>query len=222
MIRQTTMICLLALVFPITLSRSYPIDGYAYTHIKRLKYLQLVEEGEIKGKAPIPGAMKSIHDIRLNLTGKQGDGLGVLPAPDPGFQKAINGLFPNLNENYSISVLDITPGRPVRLAQRKEMAGYQPGSVGKLAVVAGFFAELAKIYPGDFEARQDLMCTKMVRGGSWAMTDSHTVPFFDLETKKLTKRTLKPSDFFYCMSGWTTCYLSAITVQPVCVGERLF
>ncbi len=184
------------IVFPISLSRSYPIDGYADTNIKRLKYLQLVEEGEIKGRAPIPGAMKSIHDIRLNLTGKLGDGLDVLPAPDPAFQREINGLFPNLNENYSISVLDITPGRSFRLAQRKEMAGYQPGSVGKLAVVTGFFTELAKIYPNDFEARQDLLCTKMVRGGSWAMTDSHTVPFYDLETKKLTKRTLKPLDTF--------------------------
>ncbi len=196
MIKRGLILLLVALVFPVTLSISYPIDGFAYTNIKRLKYIQLVQEGEIQGKAPIPGATKSIHDIRLNLVGKAGDVLAELPSPDPGFQKAINGLFPNLNENYSISVLDITPGRPFRLAQRKEMGGYQPGSVGKLAVVAGFFTELAKVYPGDFEARQDLLCTKMVRGGSWAMTDSHTVPFFDLGTKKLTKRTLKPPDTF--------------------------
>ncbi len=196
MIKPGLIFLILALVFPITLSRSYPIDGYGYTNIKRLKYLQLVQSGEIQGKAPIPGATKSIQDIRLNLMGRQGDGLAVLPDPDPAFQKAINGLFPNLNENYSISVLDITPGRPFRLAQRKEMAGYQPGSVGKLAVVAGFFTELAKIYPGSFEARQDLLCTKIVRGGSWAMTDSHTVPFFDLKTQKLTKRTVKPPDEF--------------------------
>lgn len=196
MIKRGLILLLAALVFPVTLSISYPIDGFAYTNIKRLKYIQLVQEGEIQGKAPIPGATKSINDIRLNLVGKAGDALAELPSPDPDFQKAINGLFPNLNENYSISVLDITPGRPFRLAQRKEMGGYQPGSVGKLAVVTGFFTELAKIYPGDFEARQDLLCTKMVRGGSWAMTDSHTVPFFDLETKKLTKRTLKPPDTF--------------------------
>lgn len=196
MIKQGLIFLFIILVFPVALSEAYPIDGYASTHIRRLRYLQLVQEGEIKGKKPIPGALKSVNDIRLNLTGKTGDVLAELPAPDPAFQKAINSLFPNLNEHYSISVLDITPGRPFRLAQRKEMSGYQPGSVGKLAVVTGFFTELAKIYPDDFEARQDLLCTRMVRGGSWAMTDSHTVPFFDLDTKKLSKRKLNPRDTF--------------------------
>ncbi|HRW75145.1 MAG TPA: hypothetical protein P5563_04530 [Saprospiraceae bacterium] len=196
MSKEGWIVLVLILVVPITLSRSYPIDGYAHTNIRRLKYLELVQAGEIKGKAPVPGATKSIDDIHLQLDGEHGAVLSALPAPDPAFQKAINGLFPNLNENYSISVLDITPGRPFRLAQRRELVGYQPGSVGKLAVVAGFFTELARIYPDSWEKRQDLLCTRMVRGGQWAMTDSHTVLFFDLEELRLVKRTLKPADEF--------------------------
>jgi hypothetical protein len=175
---------------------TYPIDGYSFTNIRRLAYLQLIVDGELKGTKPVPGAMKSTHDIRLNLAGQEGDALAILPKPDPGLQKAINSLFPNLNENYSFALLDITPGRPVRYASRKENAGYQPGSVGKLAVLLGFFTELAKIYPDSFALRQDLLCTKAVRGGGWAMTDEHTVTIFNPQTRSVVKRTVRESDVF--------------------------
>jgi len=180
----------------VTDAPTYPIDGYAYTNIKRLLYLQMVMDGEIKGTMPIPGALKSIHDIQLNLTGPRGDSLATIPAPDPEFQKAINSLFPNLNENYSIAVLDITPGHPFRYASRKETSGYQPGSVGKLAVLLGFFTELAKIYPDSFEERRDLLCTKMIRGGNWDLFDEHTISIFNPETKVLKRRTVQANDVF--------------------------
>ena len=184
------------LCFASAIGSSYPIDGFAFTNIKRLKYLQLVNDGEIKGTKPIPGAMKSIHDIRLHLTGERGNVLNGMPAPDPALQRAINSLFPNLNENYSISVMEITDGKPIRYASRKETAGYQPGSVGKLAVLVGFFTELSKLYPESFEARQNLLCTRSVRAGTWALTDEHTVSIFDIEKKSLTRRVVKASDVF--------------------------
>lgn len=173
---------------------TYPIDGYEDTNIRRLKYLQLVVADEIKGTKPVPGAMKSTDDIQLHLSDI--DCLATIPATDEELQKAINSLFPHLHENYSLSVLDITPGRPMRYASRKETAGYQPGSVGKLAVLLGFFTELAKIYPDSFALRQELLCSKAVRAGAWALYDSHTVPIFNLETKVLTKRTVRESDVF--------------------------
>ena len=175
---------------------SYPIDGYQLTNIRRLDYLQKVVDGEMKGTMPIAGAMKSSDDICLNLMNRMGDSLYTIPAEDPELQKAINRLFPRLNENYSIALLDITVGRPARYASRKETNGYQPGSVGKLAVLLGFFTELAKIYPDSFELRQDLMCTKEVRAGIWAMTDEHTVSIFNTQTEKLIKRTVEKPDVF--------------------------
>ncbi len=186
----------LIIIICTTQAPSYPIDGYQYTNIKRLKYLELVVDGEIKGTKPVPGAMKSIHDITLQLTGTRGAELETLPAPDPALQKAINSLFPYLHESYSLTLLDITPGRPIRYAKRKETAGYQPGSVGKLAVLAGFFTELAKIYPDSFELRQELMCGKAIRAGRWAMTDEHTVALFDTETNVLKKRQVQERDVF--------------------------
>jgi hypothetical protein len=174
----------------------YPIDGYRSTGIKRLNRLELILSGEIKASKPPIGAQKSISEIQLNLLAECGNTLSAIPPPDPEFQKAINGLFDNLNENYSLSVLDITPGRPVRYAGRKEKDQYQPGSVGKIAVAMGLLTELSCIYPNDFAKRQALMRDKMVLAGKWAMTDEHTVPFFYPETKKLVKRTVNEKDVF--------------------------
>jgi hypothetical protein len=182
-------------VFVLT-SATYPIDGYDETGIRRLKRLELILSGELKEKMPIVGAQKSICDIKLNLQNAKGDSLETLPKPDAKLQKALESLFPNLDESYSIAALDITEGKPLRYAAKKELGRYQPGSVGKIAVAAGFFTELSKIYPDSFEKRQDLMRLKQVRAGKWAMVDEHTVPFFDTETNVLVKRTLKEPDVF--------------------------
>ncbi len=174
----------------------YPIDGYELTGIRRLKRLELIMAGELKEGKPISGAQKSISDIKLNLLGAKGDSLVVLPAADAKFQKSVNALFPNLDESYSLALLDITPGRPMRYASRKENLQYQPGSVGKIAVATGFFAELSKIYPDSFDQRRALLRDRSVRAGKWAMYDEHTVPIFDLETRKLVKRTVVETDVF--------------------------
>ncbi len=193
---KSLLITLSIVCFVVADSPSYPIDGYPITNIKRLSYLQKVVDGELKGPMPIAGAMRKTYEIQLNLWDERGDSLATIPTPDAGLQKAINGLFPRLNENYSVAVLDITPGKPIRYASRKENDGYQPGSVGKLAVLFGFFTELAKIYPESFTDRVDLLCNKEVRGGSWALYDSHTVPIFNIEKETLTKRQVQATDVF--------------------------
>jgi hypothetical protein len=176
---------------------AYPIDGYKYSGIKRLERLRAIVEGKLpKEKQPLPGQMKSINDIKLHLLGLRGDSLATLPPVDSALQKEINGLFGHYSSAYSVAVLDISPGKPFRYAQRKELAGYQPGSVGKLAVVAGLFCELREIYPDSFEKRLELIKKKVVRGGQWAMSDEHTVPLYDPVTGKFLKRTVIPSDTF--------------------------
>jgi hypothetical protein len=175
---------------------SYPIDGYEKTGIRRLAYLQAVIDEEIKGTKPIPGAMKSIDSIQLNLYGDMGSMLDSLPATDPDLQKALNGLFPNLHESYSVALMDISPGRAPRYAERQPHRGFQPGSVGKLAVVTGIFCELENIFPDSFHLRQQLLRERSVKGGPWAVYDEHTVPFYNPETKTLVKRQVRESDVF--------------------------
>ena len=195
LLRTGLLIVLFSILF-ITDAPTYPIDGYGVTNIRRLDYCQQVVDEKVKGTKPIPGAMRKSYEIQLNLANERGDSLVNIAAPDPELQAAINNLFPRLNENYSIALLDITEGKPIRYASRKETAQYQPGSVGKIAVLLGFFTELAKIYPNSFKDRQELMCTKEVRGGPWALYDEHTISIWNTETQTLKKRQVEANDVF--------------------------
>ncbi|SHI85097.1 serine hydrolase [Algibacter luteus] len=175
----------------------YPIDGYEHTGIKRLKRLELIKSGEINdGTKLLPGALKSYMDIELKLLPKKNDSVHCYLKVDEDFQKDINNLFKGLDRSYSLSVLDISDINHVRYAHRNQTAGYQPGSVGKIAVLVGLFNQLAKIYPNDFEKRIDLLRNKSVKAGVWGLTDEHTVPIFNIDTKKLVKRQVIASDVF--------------------------
>ncbi len=175
-------------------SLSYPFDGFYISGIRRLVRLQMIMLGKIKDTKPVLGAQKSIMDIHLNLMNAKGDSLQSFPITDPSLQKSINALFPNMDESYSVCLLDITPGKPIRYAQRNEKRGYMPGSVAKIAVIAGLFNELQKLYPDSFELRQELMRNRMVRAGKWANYDEHTVPFYNIETQKFYKAVVKEDD----------------------------
>ncbi len=186
----------------------YPIDGYETTGIRRLKRLQLIEDDEMNGRKLIPGALKSIEDIQLHLLRSKGDSLNIMPEPDSLLQKKLEKLFPNRHESYSVTLMDITAGKKTRFAHRQADRGFQPGSVGKLIVISGFFYELYQIYPDDFKKRQELMKTKLVRAGSWAIYDEHTVPFFDVETKKYYRRQVRESDVL-SLYEWADHMMSA-------------
>ncbi|WP_218972198.1 serine hydrolase [Labilibaculum filiforme] len=174
----------------------YPIDGYKTTGIRRLVRLQKIIDGQIKDTKPIPGALKSIKDIKLNLLGVRGDSLETFPQADKKLQQKLNNLFPNLHESYSVALLDITNGKKIRYASRQDTKGFQPGSVGKLAVIAGLFNELERLYPNSYEDRVNLLKTRFVKAGTWGNYDEHTVPFFDTITNVLVKRTVKEYDIF--------------------------
>ena len=166
----------------------YPIDGYEHTGIKRLKRLELIKSGEIVDAAKLPaGAYKSYMDIKLNLLPKRNDSVHCFLKVNEPFQKEISNLFRGLDKSYSLAVLDISDINHVRYAQRNETSGYQPGSVGKIAVLLGLFDQLAKIYPDDFEKRLDLLRNKSVKAGVWGLTDEHTVPITILKLKNWLK-----------------------------------
>jgi hypothetical protein len=175
----------------------YPIDGYSRTGIKRLLRLERIKSGEIKDASTLPvGAMKSYKDIQLNLLSKTKDSTAQFLMKNEKFNKEINGLFYGLDKSYSLSVLDISDVNNIRYAARNETAGYQPGSVGKLAVLNGLFTQLAIIYPDSFDKRIELLKTKSVKAGLWGLTDEHTVPIFNVETNKLVKRQVVEADVF--------------------------
>lgn len=194
---QNFFLVVLILFSTLATSYAYPIDGFWASGIRRLVRLQKVLAGEIKESPPIPGAQKSIADIQLHLY----DSLQLrpadsLPAVDPTLQKAVKALLPNLHESYSLALLDITPGRDIRFATHQATRGFQPGSVGKLAVINGLFCELESLFPDDFEKRRELLKTRKVRGGKWAVYDEHTVPIYDPEKGTFIKRQVTENDIF--------------------------
>ena len=173
---------LISSCFAFTTLLYYPIDGYEQTGIKRLLRLELIKNGELKEATPLPeGAKKSWSDIQLNLTSKASDSVGSFLQVDEDFQKEISGLFRGLDKSYSLTVLDISDLDSIRYAKRNETAGYQPGSVGKLAVLNALFTQLAKIYPDSWESRTSLLKSKTVKAGVWGLTDEHTIPIYNVE-----------------------------------------
>ena len=175
----------------------YPIDGYEYTGIKRLKRLELIKSGQIKDATALPaGALKSYSEINLNLTSRSTDSVGIILKKDEAFQSEISNLFKGLDKSYSLAVLDISDVTNIRYAQRNETFGYQPGSVGKLAVLNGLFTQLANIYPDSWEKRTELLRNKSVKAGVWGLTDEHTIPIYNIEKNTLVKRQVVASDVF--------------------------
>ncbi|TDT47156.1 beta-lactamase family protein [Maribacter spongiicola] len=180
-----------------TTYKYYPIDGYERTGIKRLKRLEMIKNGEVKDVSVLPaGAMKSYSDIQLNLLSRKNDSAMGLMQVNEDFQKEISALFRGLDKSYSLTVLDISDPENVRYAERNETAGYQPGSVGKLAVLLGLFTQLEKIYPDSFEKRTELLKNKSVKAGVWGLTDEHTIPIYNIEKNTLVKRQVIASDVF--------------------------
>lgn len=175
----------------------YPIDGYERTGIKRLKRLEMIQNGELKDNTSLPeGAKKSWKDIQLNLLSRKADSVGSFFVVDASFQKDIASLFRGLDKSYSLTIMDISDPDSIRYAERNKTLGYQPGSVGKLAVLTALFEQLAKIYPDSFELRTELLKNKMVRAGVWGLTDEHTIPVFNVEKNTLVKRQVVAGDVF--------------------------
>jgi len=187
---------------------SYPIDGYPQTGIRRLERLRLIAARQLPGPMPVAGALKPVSDIKLNLTGPAGDALNQLPPIDKTLQERIEALFPNRDASYSLALLDITPGRPARLALRQADRKFSPGSVGKLAIAAGLFFELKSRYPDDPGRRQELLRTRRVVADRWIHKDHHNVPIYDPDTRAFASRPIGEGDTF-SLYEWADHMLSA-------------
>ncbi|NND89171.1 MAG: hypothetical protein HKM28_08020 [Flavobacteriaceae bacterium] len=172
----------------------YPIDGYERSQISRLiPIANAVEQGEKYTRIPF-GAFGSLDDIELNLINQQQQDLEDILTEDEEFSRQIKQITPG--GAYSLAVLDMSDPNDLKYAAHRENVGYQPGSVGKIAVLNALFYEMAKIYPDDFEARIALLCNKRVKSGIWGVGDHHTVPIYDAEKDQLTKRQVIASDEF--------------------------
>nr|WP_321222638.1 serine hydrolase [uncultured Psychroserpens sp.] len=171
----------------------YPIDGYKTTGIKRLYQIQKFQEDSIPYNRIPFGAFKKLDDIKLNLTSRE-HSIDELLVEDKEFAKDMASLFPG--SGYSASVMDMSNPEKIRYAAFRENSGYQPGSVGKLAVLLAVMDQMAKICPDSWEQRAMYLRDIKVTSRYWGTGDHHTIPVYDIEKDKLTKRQVVASDEF--------------------------
>ena len=190
-INYTTIGLLILLSFSFT---TYPIDGYERTGIKRLYQLRQMQIDSVPYNRIPFGAYKSLNEIKLNLTKRLEDSVNLLLVEDDAFARNIKRLVPS--GAYSLSVMDMTNPNDLKYAAHRENVGYQPGSVGKLAVLNAVFTQMAKVCPNSFDDR--IMYLKDIKVSSryWGTGDHHTVPIYDIERDKLIKRIVQADDTF--------------------------
>jgi hypothetical protein len=152
---------------------------------------RLIEEGS--ARAPVAGARLGLADVRLRLAGRTGD---PLAAVDPQLQRSLERLFADRDPSYAVAIVDLgEPGAEPRFAELRSDRSFQPGSVGKLAVAVGLFAELARLRPLA-EDRVALLRQRQVVAGDWIRSDHHEVPFFDPVSGKAASRVIREGDTF--------------------------
>ncbi|UZO80266.1 serine hydrolase [Aquimarina sp. ERC-38] len=189
-----TFIVATAIILSFGFSTYYPIDGYKKTGIARLYQLQKMMEDSVDNRRIPQGAFKNVADITLNLLSRKDDSISLLLQEDATFAKEINRLFPG--SGYSATVLDMSNPDSLKYAAYRENSGYQPGSVGKIAVLNALFTQLAKLCPDSWEARTALLKNKRVHARYWGTGDHHTIPIYDIESEKLTRRRVQSGDEF--------------------------
>jgi len=172
-------------------THAYPIDGYTETGIRRVEGARLANEGLARGAKQPPGGLLSTEQVDLRLLDhKELD----LPAPDPQFTASLLKLLGDNASHYGVAVLDLSnPDKP-RYAEHRGEYRQNVGSVGKMIVALGLFQALADIWPDDTEQRTRVLRETLVTADPFSQSDHHKVRFFDVEKRKLTRRTIQIGD----------------------------
>lgn len=173
---------------------AYPIDGFTKTGIKRLYRIEKMYKDSISNNQIPFGAYKSMASVTLNLASRKKDSVSTLLIEDNAFAKNINALFPG--SGYSAAVLDMSNPKKLKYAGYRENIGYQPGSVGKIMVLLAVFDQLQKLCPDSWSQRVTYLRDIRVTSRYWGLGDHHTVPIYNIETDKFTKRQVIASDEF--------------------------
>lgn len=172
----------------------YPIDGYETTGIARLYQLRKFQLDSVKYSRIPAGAYKKLADIKLNLVNRNKDSVKDLLVVDKDFERKLSRIIPA--GAYSMTVMDMSNPDKLRYAEHRENVGYQPGSVGKIAVLLAVFDQLQKLCPNSWEDRAGYLKNIKVTSRYWGTGDHHTIPVYDIEKDKLTKRQVIVSDEF--------------------------
>lgn len=185
-------LALLAALLATEPAQAYPVDGYAYTGIRRLEDARLVHAGEIPGRRRLPGQYLPLAEIQPRWQASDGR---TLPPADAELSRALAALVPAAErKDYAIAVLDLAdPARPVYATHQADTQA-NAGSVGKIVVALALFQTLADLYPGDVAARERVLRDTRITADAFSQYDHHKVPFWDLERRQRTHRSIRVGD----------------------------
>jgi len=173
------------------LAMAYPLDGYPSTGIKRLEAYRMAAQGARRPSFLTEGEMLPSDAIQLGLRKYPGF---AIPAPDPELSKRIDEMLGKDAPYYGVSVLDFSDPRRPRYAALNPERPQQPGSVGKIVLLLGWFQALADLYPDDVGARRRLLYDTEIVANRFIRTDSHDVPFWDFGETQVERRPIAEGD----------------------------
>ena len=172
--------------------QAYPVDGYAYTGIRRLEYARLVQSGEVPGHLQQPGQYLPMAAIAPRWHASDGNSL---PPVDAELSRRITALLPPAERaNYAVAVLDLSDPQQPHYAVHNPQMQANVGSVGKILVALALFQKLADLYPNDIPRRERVLHDTRISADSFSQYDHHTVPFWDLERKQKSSRSIRIGD----------------------------
>jgi len=179
------LVVLLITLLPWQRVESYPvIGGVEKTGIRRLVRLERMDSAQFIRTLPY-GARHALPYVKLNLMGREID--SNLITRDTELEQELEKLIPNRGRAYSLAIMDITQGREPRYMERNANLSYQPGSVGKLAVITAIMCELENVFVDSVQFRWNLLKSRVVKGGPFAVYDQHTIPEYDPETERYSR-----------------------------------
>ena len=171
-------------------ARSYPLDGYPGTGIRRLEGIRLAQQGLVKDIKEPPGALLATKDVDLRLAGQTFD----LPAPDPELTRLVAATLTGRLDAYGFALLDLSDPATPRYVEHRGDYKQNVGSVGKLIVALALFQALADLHPNDVDARKRTLKETLVIADGFSQRDSHTVRIFDPQTRTLKRRPVQIGD----------------------------
>jgi len=178
------------LLAPLQLA-AYPLDGYEETGIRRVEGARLANEGLAIGGFQPPGAQLSTEQVDLRLLGYPDL---VLPPADPDFTAQVRALLGAHAGAYGIAVMDLSDPDNPKYAEHRGDYRQNVGSVGKIIVATGLFQALADTWPDDLDRRKQVLRDSVITADDFAHSDHHTVRFFDVENRTLTRRKILDGD----------------------------
>ncbi len=192
MIRHTLALCLaMAIALASPLALAYPLDGYPSTGIKRLEAYRMAAQGARRPSFLTEGEMLPSDAIRLGLREHPGF---AIPAPDSELSARLKEMLGKDAPHYGVTVLDFSDPRSPRYAALNPERPQNPGSVGKIVVLLGWFQTLADLYPDDVETRRSLLYDTEIVADRFIRNDSHDVPFWDFGETKVERRPIAEGD----------------------------